>query len=153
MPFIGAAVIRIWSRTFGASGTAQHPPLSAPRNLVPMETMGNPGYVDFSWLPPLSWGAAGPHATDRFQYQFRLESASTGNLNNYGPVINDHNALTARVHWAAGHRHGDNRMQFRVRSRDADGATSAWVESAILTENAVNPRRGRFSQRFSRRFQ
>ena len=114
--------------------------------------MGNPGYVDFSWLPPLSWGAAGPHPTNRYAYEFRHESASTGNLNPWTNVISNHNSRTVRVPWGAAHQHPPNRVQFRVRAVDADGNASGWLESDVLTEDAVNPTGGRFAGRFRGRF-
>lgn len=148
---IGIA-ISIYGLIRGFVGTVTPVPLGPPSNLRYTETMGTPGYVDFSWDAPFSWGSQGPHATDRYQYAFRLESASTGNLNPWGPTINDHNLTTARVHWAAGHRHGPNSLQFRVRSRDAAGATSGWVTSPVLTEDAVNPTGRAFSSGFDRGF-
>ena len=141
---------RIRSLTFGA-GSAQALPLGAPRNLRATEMMGTPGSVRFNWSPPLSWGAAGPHATDRYQYEFRLESSSSGNLNPWSGVLTNHNSEMVTLPWAAAHSHPPNRIQFRVRSRDADGNTSGWLESEVLTEGEVNPRRA-FSRGFSRGF-
>ena len=142
---------RIPASVRGGGGAVGALPLSAPRDLTYFEHMGNPGRVDFSWRPPLSWGAAGPHPSDRYQYEFRLEG-SHGNLNNYTGALNNHNALSVTLAWAAAHSHPPNRIQFRVRARDANGATSDWVESPVLTEDAVNPT-GRFGGRFGGRFQ
>ena len=144
---------RIPAAVRGGGGAVGALPLGAPRDLAYQEHMGNPGRVVFSWRRPLSWGAAGPHPSDRYQYEFRLEG-SGGNLNNYTGVLNNHNATSISLAWAAAHSHPPNRIQFRVRSRDADGATSDWVESPILTEDEVNPppATGRFGGRFDGRF-
>ena len=143
---------RIPASVRGGGGAVGALPLSAPRDLAYTEHPGNPGRVDFRWRPPLSWGAAGPHPTDRYQYSFRLEGSS-GNLNPWSGVLNDHNDLNVSLRWAAAHSHPPNRIQFRVRSRDANGATSGWVETPVLTEDAVNPRSGPFSRQFSRQFE
>ena len=150
MPFVGV-IVRIWSRVFGASGGAQAVPLSAPLDLEYTETMGNPGSVLFAWRPPLSWGQAGPHPTDRFQYEFRLEGTG-GQLNPFTGALTNHNRTSVRLAWAAAHQAPPNRIQFRVRARDANGATSAWVTSPVLTEDEVNPVTGPFSQEFSQEF-
>ena len=141
---------RIRSLTFG-SGSAQALPLGAPRNLRATEMMGAPGRVRFNWSAPLSWGAAGPHPTDRYQYEFRQESQSSGGLNPWSGVITNHNDEMVTVPWAAAHSHPPNRLQFRVRARDADGNTSGWLTSIVYTEGAVSPMRA-FSSGFDRGF-
>ena len=152
--FIGIA-ISIYGLVRGFFGTVTPVPLGPPRNLRYTETMGNPGFVDFSWDPPVSWGSSGPATLlTRYQHEIRLESGSTGNLNPWSGVLHGQSTPMARVHWAAGHRHGPNSMQFRVRTRAADGTTSGWVTSPILTEDAVNPpvQQRAFSSGFSRGF-
>lgn len=144
--------VRIPTIPRASGGMVASLPLSAPRDLAYQEHPGNPGRVVFSWRPPLHWGPAGPHPTDRYQYEFRLEG-NNGNLNPWTGMLSDHNDLSISLSWAAAHSHPPNRIQFRVRSRDANGATSGWVESPVLTEDQVNPRRGPFSRQFSRQFQ
>ena len=154
---IGIAIGLLQQTGRAVHGMVTGAPLSAPRRLSYVETTGNPGHVDFSWQAPASWGDAGPHGTDRYQYEFRLEG-SGGTLNPWSGVLTNHNAQTARVPWAAAHQHPPNRVQFRVRARDANGATSGWLTSPVLTERAVNPPppvmtgRSRFAGRWAGRF-
>lgn len=149
--YIGIAIRLSGQAIFGGGGGVG---LSPPRNLRYTETMGNPGYVDFTWDEPVSWGDSGPSTVlTRYQHEIRLESSSSGNLNPWSGILHGGTTRTARVHWAAGHRHGPNRLEFRVRARAADGTTSDWLTSPILTEDAVNPRRGPFSRQFSRQFE
>lgn len=145
--------ISIFTFVRGAfSGTVTPVPLGPPRNLRWVETMGNPGYVDFSWDPPISWGAQGPATSlTRYQHEFRVEGTS-GNLNPWSGIISGSSGRTSRVHWAAAHQHPPNQLQFRLRARDNAGNVSAWVTSPILTEDAVNPTGGRFAGRFGGRF-
>ena len=148
--YIGIGIRLAGTRLFGAGAGV---PLQPPANLRARETMGNPGFVDFTWDEPPSWGEHGPSTTlTRYQYEFRLESSSSGNLNPWSGIISGSSGRTARVHWVAAHQHGANRMQFRVRSRDSMGNTSAWATSPVLTEDAVNPARSPFSRQFSRQF-
>ena len=124
--------------------SADAPPaaLTAPRLLM---WRASSGQVDFSWLPPVSWGP-GPHPTAPYQISFRTDLA-TAQLGPWPAPIADTDT-TAPVSYQ--HTVAQEQVQFRVRSQDSDGNVSDWVTSRILIEGQEHT--GRFGGRFGGRF-
>ena len=121
--------------------------LTPPRNVRWSYASQPRAGVLFEWDPPLSFGEDGPDPTGPYQYEVRLSSVR-------GPAIEGRPwtgaaslaALRVQLNWEQA---ATELIQIRVRSRDARGAFSAWVESAVVAEDA--PGRA-FSRGFSRGF-
>ena len=133
----------------GVTGALPQLPLTAPRNLrwAPV-TNG----VRYDWDAPLYWGP-GPASPNRYQVDWRFATAEGGTVfHSSAPTsaaqhINQPSAFvrdpaSPSFTWS----------RFRVRALDSDGNYSGWVETPALQFRNLGPQ-GRFSRRFSQRFQ
>ena len=129
-------------------GSRVPPPLSAPHNLSATETAAA---ITFMWRPPISWGPAGPHATNKYEYEVRQSAVGSVDINTRPwtrPA--QYNSESLELNWQTSTTQ-EELIQFRVRARPATGLPSEWLTSRVYAEGRVVPR-SRYSGRYSGRY-